>query len=286
MKNILVIGGTGFTGKRVLALLRPRADLNITVFCRDASRAPEGFKTFVGDLEDAASIATALKGQDGLIYVASLGFGHAPAVVEGCKKAGVRRALFVSTTAIFTKLNAASKKLRTEAERTITNSDLYWTILRPTMIYGRRGDRNMERLVKYLKRWRVLLVPGTANSLQQPVFVDDVAQAVVDAFFSDKTLNKSYTVSGANPHTFAEVVHTAGRLLGKRVWVLSIPLWPCRMILRFYELMARYPRLKEEQLLRLNEDKAFPHEDAAHAFGYKPRDVEAGLKHLIAELQG
>jgi uncharacterized protein YbjT (DUF2867 family) len=283
-RKILVIGGTGFTGQRVLALLRPRTDMDVTVFCRDKSRAPLGFKSVVGDLEDTKSLAAALKGQDGLIYVASLGFGHAPAVVRACEEQGVKRALFVSTTAIFTQLNAASKKLRVEAEDVITNSSLDWTILRPTMIFGRRGDRNMERLVKYLKRWQIMLVPGTSDSLQQPVFVDDVAQAAVDAFLSPNTVRQAYTVSGAHPLTFAEVVRTTARLMGRKVWLIELPLGPCRLALRLYEKLARHPRLKEEQLLRLNEDKAFTHEEATHAFGYRPRGFESGIRHLIKEL--
>jgi len=284
VQKLLVIGGTGFTGKRVLSILRPRTDVKVTVFCRDESRAPEGFNTVIGDLENQQDVEKALKGQDGLLYVASLGFGHAPTVVAACKKTGVRRAIFISTTALFTKLNAGSKALRLAAEKTITQSDLVWTILRPTMIYGRPGDRNMERLVKYIKRWRFMFVPGTAGSLQQPVFVDDVAQAVVDAYFSDKTYNKAYNISGAAPLTFAEVVHTTAKALGRRVWIVSLPLWPCRLMLRAYEALVKFPRLKEEQLLRLNEDKAFPHEDATHAFGYKPRDFESGIKTLIKEL--
>lgn len=282
-QKILVVGGTGFTGRRVLETLRGHP-AHITVFCRDVSRVPAGFDVAVGDLNDEDSLTAALEGKDGLICIASLGFGHAPKLVSACRRAGVKRALFISTTGLFTQLNAASKVVRKEAERLIITSDLDWTILRPTMIYGRKGDRNMERLVRYVRRFPVLFVPGDPRSHMQPVFVDDVATAAVDAFFSTQTVRKAYNISGKLPLSFSKVVSLTAKALDTRVLVVPIPLWPCRILLRMYGLFVKNPRLKEEQLLRLNENKAFDHGDAARDFGYNPRIFEDGIKHLVKEL--
>src|SRR6185436_9257337 len=112
-----------------------------------------------------------------LVYCASMGFGHVPPLVAALESAGVRRAVFVSTTAIYTSLPAPSKAIRLEAERLVQASSLDWTILRPTMIYGTPRDRNVSRLLRYLRRWPVFPVCG--NALWQPVHVKDVAAAVV-----------------------------------------------------------------------------------------------------------
>ena len=165
--KILLIGATGFVGRRVvnqvenyneLALSQNEPTIDLTVFCRPGSVPPtwsDGTKIPVmrGDLDHLLSLKDALHGKDGLFYAASLGFGHAPNIVQACEEENVKRAIFISTTAIFTNLNADSKRVRMEAEATIIASNLDWTILRPTMIYGRKGDRNMERLVKYLKKY-------------------------------------------------------------------------------------------------------------------------------------
>ena len=118
----------------------------------------------------------------------------------------VRRAVFVSTTAIFTKLNAGSKVVRKAAEAAITSSGLDTTILRPTMIYGTPGDRNMIRLVRWLDRWPLLPVFGNGRSLQQPVHVSDVAWAVVQALESPATIGRQFNISGAAPLTYNDVV--------------------------------------------------------------------------------
>ncbi|MBF0510658.1 MAG: NAD(P)H-binding protein, partial [Deltaproteobacteria bacterium] len=144
----------GFTGRAVVRLLSEKYG-QIACLVRSPQGAEMlrgyGVDLVWGDLNQPESIKTALTGRDVLINVASLGFGHTAAVVDACARAGVRRAVFISTTAIFTTLPAASKTIRIEAERIITAGPLDYTILRPTMIYGKPGDRNMIRLLHWLK---------------------------------------------------------------------------------------------------------------------------------------
>ncbi len=109
-----------------------------------------------------------MKGADALVNIASLGFGHAGSVIQATKEAGIRRAIFISTTAIYTQLDAKSKSIRLAAEQAIQTSGLEYTILRPTMIYGSRRDRNMWRLIRFLRVSPVAPVFGDGNYLQQP----------------------------------------------------------------------------------------------------------------------
>lgn len=291
--HILLIGATGFTGKRVVAYLQHKIEqgqpLQVSVLCRKDTPPPvwalaQPLLVYRGDLNDTLSLEQAIGGKDVVINVASLGFGHAPGLVQACEKAGVKRAVFTSTTAIFTQLNAPSKAVRTAAEQTIQNSTLDWTILRPTMIYGRKGDRNMERLARWLKKMPLVFVPGSAQAAQQPVFVDDVAAALVEAALHPATVRKAYNISGAAPLTFAEVVHTLAAAMGRRAMVVPAPLAPLRWLLRRYEAVSSRPWLKEEQLLRLNEDKVFEHTTAAQDFGYRPRSFAEGAAILVKEL--
>ena len=79
---------------------------------RPARRAGPGR----GDLADAHALANLLREADAFVHVASLGFGHADAVVGALESAGVRRAIFFSSTSLFTRLPAASKGVRLAAE--------------------------------------------------------------------------------------------------------------------------------------------------------------------------
>ena len=215
--TIVVSGANGFTGRFVcaelqrrqrpfVALLRPGSDTS----WMDAHQIPVRF----ADLNNAQQLAAQLKGCDALLNVASIGFGAAPSILEACRSAAVRRAVFVSTTAIFTQLNAGSKVVRQAAEAAITSSGLDTTILRPTMIYGTPGDRNMIRLVRWLDRWPVLPVFGNGRSLQQPVHVSDVAWAVVQALETPATIGRQFNISGAAPLTYNDVVRLTAQALG------------------------------------------------------------------------
>lgn len=284
---IILTGATGFLGEFVLKELLAKG-YDITCFVRETSNIDVIRKLNVnyvyGDLDEYKTICEALKEKDALINIASLGFGHAPNIISACEKMNVKRAIFVSTTGIFTKLNPSSKSIRLEAENLIINSDLDYTIVRPTMIYGTPGDRNMWRLVKYLRKVRILPILGNGRYLQQPVYVKDLAEVIVKAYETSISIGKSYNISGERALTYNEVVDTTTKALGKKVLKVHIPMKLSYNLLKTYEKFARKPILKAEQVLRLNENKDFSHEEAKIDFGYNPLSFEEGIKKEIEYL--
>ena len=283
--TVAVAGANGFTGRFVclellhrqwsfVALLRPGSDTS----WMDAHQISVRF----ADLSHAQQLAAQLQGCDALLNVASIGFGAAPSILEACDAAAVQRAVFVSTTAIFTQLNAGSKVVRNAAEAAITSSGLDTTILRPTMIYGTPGDRNMIRLIGWLERWPILPVFGNGRSLQQPVHVSDVAWAVVQALETPATIGRQFNLSGAAPLTYNDVVRLTAQALGRRVQRFPIPARPIVTALQVLERLGITLPIKAEQVLRLNEDNAFSHAEAAEAFGYAPRAFEQGIRQEVA----
>ena len=283
--TVAVSGANGFTGRFVCAELQRRKRPFVALLrpgsaaaWMNAHQIPVRF----ADLNHTQQLAQQLTGCSALLNVASIGFGAAPFILEACRSAGVSRAVFVSTTAIFTQLNAGSKVVRQAAEVSITSSGLDTTILRPTMIYGTPGDRNMIRLVRWLDRWPVLPVFGNGRSLQQPVHVSDVAWAVVQALEAPATINRQFNISGAAPLTYNDVVRLAAQALGCRVQRFHIPARPMVAALQALERLGITLPIKAEQVLRLNEDKAFSHAEAAETFGYSPMAFEQGIRQEVA----
>jgi uncharacterized protein YbjT (DUF2867 family) len=246
--------------------------------------AQPGVEWIKGDLGDSADLLRAMSGCVYLINVASVGFGHAPGIVASAEAAGVKRALFVSTTAIYTQLNAPSKAVRTIAEDDIRASRLRWTIIRPTMIYGTDRDRNICRLIRYVRRYPLLPVFGSGEYLLQPIHVDDLAEAIVSATFASETERKSYNLSGKFPLSYNETVRTVASLLGRKILLWHFPYRPVVRILSLLERAhLRFP-IKGEQILRLNENKAFAWDDAARDFGFAPRDFASGVESEIRSM--
>ena len=99
---------------------------------------------------DGAALHAAFADADVLVNLASLGFDWIDNIVRSAEAARIRRAIFMGTTAILTALPVASKPVRERGEQLVRDSRLAWTILRPTMIYGTAGDRNIARLVRFV----------------------------------------------------------------------------------------------------------------------------------------
>jgi uncharacterized protein YbjT (DUF2867 family) len=292
--RLLVTGGSGFLGGYVLdeairqghtcvALARSRAAA--------AAVTARGATPLVGNLDDSTALPEILASArcEALVNLASLGFGHAPAIVSAAEAAGLDRAVLVSTTAVTTALPARSKAVRLAAEQVIRSSGLKWTILRPTMIYGAPGDRNLSRLLALLARARrasvfgrprvplVVPVPGGGRRLQQPVHVADLAGAVLAAVVRPETAGRCYDVAGPEPLTFGELLSTAADAVGCRVRLVRVPLAAAVGVTRCYERVSRRPRIRAEQWERLAEDKAFAIDAAVRDLGYAPRAFGEGI---------
>lgn len=284
---ILLTGATGFTGEYVLDLLLTEG-YDVTCFVRESSNIDKikkkGVRLAFGDLSDYGSFLSALKDIDILVNIASLGLGCTSNIVSACIEAKIKRTIFFSTTGIFTKLNPKSKEIRIEAEELIKNSGLNYTILRPTMIYGTGRDRNMCRLVSYLFKYPVIPVIGGGESLQQPVYVNDLAKAVLLTLCNPISIKKAYNVAGGKELTYNQVIDITAKILNKKVMKVHIPLFLCLFLLGIYEKISKNPKLKREQALRLNENKDFSIQNIENDLGYTALSFEEGMKLEIDQI--
>ena len=281
--KVHVTGGSGFLGGSVIPLL-VAAGHEPTALARSATAAERvaalGAVPVCGNLDDPASVdlAFAESGAEVLVNLSSLGFGHAPTIVAAAEEAGLKRAVFVSTTSIFTRLATRSKPVRVAAEDCIRSSSLDWTIIRPTMIYGTPADRNMARLLRGLRRLPVLPLPGGGRGLQQPVHVDDLASAIVGVLGRPLSVHRAYDIAGPEPMTLRTVIEQAGIAAGRRPKLVPVPLAPAVALAKLYEALAPWPLLKSEQLARLAEDKAVDIGPARADLDFDPRRFADGIR--------
>lgn len=285
--TIVVTGGTGFTGERVVQQVIAHGILPTVIARSSASTAAlrsMGARIVHADLDQPQTLHAAFAGHDTLLYVASMGFGQIPSVVAEACATGIKRAVFVSTTAVLTRLPVRSKPIRAAAEQCVRESNLEWTVIRPTMIYGSHRDRNMCRLLRHLSRWRIAPLPGRGMALQQPVHVDDVAKTIVAAALNPRAIGKSYNISGAYPMSLRQLIECAAAEVGVRALFLPLPAAASERILALLERTGLRLPVRSEQLARLNEDKAFDHSDAMRDLGVVPRAFQEGIRQEAIEL--
>ncbi len=283
--TIVVTGASGFTGPFVVRSLATRfPEATIRCLVRATSRVDhlrrDRVEFVLGDLRDVASLRAAFSDADALVNVASLGFDWIDPLFEAVSGSALKRGVFISTTAILTKLPVRSRATRERGESLVRTSGLAWTIVRPTMIFGTPGDRNIARLIRFVHRSPIIPVvaPG---ALQQPVHVEDVAAAVTAALASPAAVNQAYNIAGRTPMTLEEIVRTVVRLAGLRRLMVRMPVAPVRAAVAVMSRLSSKPPITVEQVDRLHEDKAFDYRDAARDLAYAPQSFEEGV---LAEL--
>jgi len=279
-KKIIVSGADGFTGRFVCKELKSRG-ISFSVILRPNSSSKwmikNKIKFYFADLNNIEDLTKILKGNECLINIASIGFGSASKIVKSCENAHIKRVIFISSTSIFTKLNARSKKIRINAEKTIINSNLNWTILRPTMIFGSPKDRNMIKLINWIDKVPFIPIFGKGNNFQQPIYVRDLAWSIVEIIEKSETFRRIFNLSGSVPLTFNEIVKIISKNLGKKPLMLYLPYSFFSKLLSFFEFLGFKAFIKSEQIMRLNEDKIFSHIEAKNVFGYKPTEFKKAI---------
>ena len=284
--KLLSTGGTGLLGGALLNLLLAEGH-EVRCLLREESpneaRLGKGWVEIVrGDAGDARDLYWALLQMEAMVHVA--GIEYAPQVVEAARRARVGRLVVVGSTSAHSAYEFRSgPKLR--MEKLIRESELEYTIVRPTMIYGSELDKNMHRLLRFLDRWPVFPMFGSGENLWQPVYYEDCAQGVLEALVRPAAVGQSYDLPGAEPLTYLELVKTAAGTLGKKPRIVRLPLEPMRRTLAAAEkLWLPFP-ITSEQVLRLGEDKAYPYEKARRELGYAPRPFREGIALEVARLR-
>ena len=234
--RILVVGGTGFIGTHVVSRLaaqgrrvivptrrRERArhllPLPTVDVVESDPRDPIALEALAAGCDAAVNLVGVLHGRPG---AASDPFGpdferaHVDvpnALISACRAARVRRLVHVSALGVTDggKNTLPSRYLRSKAageEKVRQARDLDWTILRPSVVFG-AGDRFLNLFVQLQRRLPVLAL-AKAEARFQPVWVGDVAQAVVRAIAPPATVGRTYALAGPEVLTLRQLVGLAG----------------------------------------------------------------------------
>lgn len=245
MKNILIIGGSGFVGSAIINELARRgeyAGLCISVPTRRPERARQllvipTVKLIDADVHNPATLARLMQGQDAVISLVGVlssvegqpyGKDFARAHVElpqkiatAASQAGVRRVIHVS--ALQASADAPSGYLRSKAagEAALIAADLDLTIFRPSVIFG-QGDSFLT-LFAGLAKIAPFFPLASPDARFAPVWVNDVAGCVVDSLSSVASIGKHYNLCGPQQYSLRELVKYAAAVAGHPRMVIGLP---------------------------------------------------------------
>lgn len=292
---LYITGITGHSGRWFLKRLVAEAyQGKIRCSIRESKdAAPEKYTIFedcnldmefaVGDLDDEKFLMESLQGVDTIVHIA--GISLSTKIVQAAIKNNIKWAILVHTTGRFSKFKSASEEyIKIEDDILSFSGSMAVTILRPTMIYGSSGDRNMYRLVEYLSKHKVFPLFGDGDNLMQPVHARDLGNAYYDVLLhSEVTMNKEYDLSGKEPIPYLNIIRTIRGYLNSKVKIFSLPISVSIIAAKVYNALFNNAAITVEQVMRMQEDKAFSHEAATKDFGYNPLSFEEGIKEEVEE---
>lgn len=267
MQKILVLGGTGFVGRHVCEALT-RSGLRVTVATRRAKHAASvqmlpGLEVLEADVHQEGDLARLLPGHDAVVNLVAILHGNKrqfqqvhvdlPAKLSRAMAAAqVQRLVHVSALGVSAQAPSNYLQSKHAGETVVRNSGLSWTILQPSVVFGAE-----DRLLNTFATLQAIapLVPlAGAGTRFQPVWVGDVAQAVVRCLLGPRTVGSVLEIAGPDTYTLADLVRVAGRLSGNPRPVIGLPIALGYFQAAFLQCLPGVPLMSTDNLRSMEID--------------------------------
>ena len=302
--HVAVLGGTGFVGHAVCEHLVERsggAGGRIVVPTRRlrhglALQSLPTVQLVQANVHDDRDLARVLAGCEAVVHLVAILHGSEAEfervhvqlpqrVAAACNAAGVRRVVHVSALGVAP--DAPSRYLRSKAagEQVWRESGLDVTVLRPSVIFGAR-DRFLN-LFAQLQALAPFVPLGGAHARFQPVWVEDVAAAVVRCLDQPATIGQVFECAGPQQFTLADLVRLAGRLSGHPRPVLPLPGALARLQALVMECLPGEPLMSRDNVDSMQvPNVATPGEPGLEALGVQASGVEGVAAGYLGGVDG
>jgi len=316
--RVLVTGATGFLGGHLIEEMSKGSHVPVCAYRAgsDTGKIDQlGLEKINFDLTDPAAMRAALTDIDAVVHLAAYytftgrkevyekvnvkGTGD---LVKACEDAGVRRFLYCSSTEAMgpiadppgdesSPLNPQYEygRSKARAEELVRASDLNWTILRPSGIYG---PSNIDDVAFYFitsfKGFASKFIIGSGKNLIQFVHVKDVVQAFMKALEAPASIGRTYIITQARPYTYEEVYRVLADIFQQPEPRWRVPKGLAKIMMMpiegFSALIGRENFLyRRETVESVTSDRAFSIDRAREELGYEPEyDLPRGMAETVA----
>jgi NADH dehydrogenase len=295
--SVLILGGTGFVGRALCEQLTRRfgGSARITVPTRRL-RHGQSVQSLPGVTVVQADVMhdlpRLLPGHDAVINLIAILQGSEAAfqqvhvelprrIAAAMTATGPRRLVHVSALGV--SADAPSRYLRSKAagEAALQAAGLDLTLVRPSLVFG-EGDKSVNLFAR-LQRSFPLMPLGGADAQMQPVWVDDLARALVEVLLRREAIGQTYEVAGPQVVTLGDLVRLAGRVEGHPRPVLPLPHFAATLQALAMECLPGEPLLSRDNLASLSvPNVASGRLPGLAELGIQPASLEAVLPTYLA----
>jgi NADH dehydrogenase len=300
--SLCILGGTGFLGTRLVARLIKDGHA-VTVLSRDRELHKHllvlpGLTLENCDVYEEAQLSERFRGKDVVINLVGIlnerGFGGAGfrrahteltrSLLQAMRSAGVRRLLQVS--ALKAAVDAPSYYLRSkgEAEKLIRDQSavLDWTIFQPSVMFG-PGDSFLNRFAGLLGSVPFVFPLARPHARFQPVFVDDVVDAMLRCLHTATCVQQTYQLGGPSVYTLSEIVHLVANTTGRGRWIVGLPDFAARLQARVSDFVPGRP-FSSDNYRSLKVDSVCT-DDGFEKLKIKPHSMAAAARQYLGSFE-
>ena len=294
--KVLVAGGTGFIGSYLCRALAERGH-DVTALARSGGEPSEGVDVATGDVTDYDSIAGAVEGQDAVVNLVALSplfepkggnvmhdrihRGGTENLVRAAEDAGVEGFLQLSALGADPDGDTAYIRAKGQAEEIVRESDLDWTIFRPSVVFGEGGE-----FVSFTKRLKGMFAPGVplyplpggGKTRFQPIHVEDLVPMLTEALEDDEHVGETYEIGGPETLTLRQVTDLVYEAEKKGVTIVPLPMPLAKVGLTVLGAVPGFP-MGPDQYRSLQFDNTTADNDIA-AFGVETDELTTLAAHL------
>jgi uncharacterized protein YbjT (DUF2867 family) len=298
--NILVAGGRGFIGSKVIEGLLDSFD-SASIRCMTRTPGwpnPWGgrVETTVADLRNEESVDRATRGVE--VVIQAIQFPNHP--VENPRKGhtymqidargtsrmarlaaanGVRRYIYVSGGGADLSSDKQWFRAKAIAEEAVRQSGMEYVILRPSWVYGPE-DRSLNKFITLTKSLPVVPVIGDGKTRVQPVAIFDVAEVVARAVGLQEATNRIFELGGPETLTMDEVLLRIQQFLGVKkplihhpVGFMKLATWPMQFLPN--------PPITPQAVEFLTSEALVDPKPTEETFGVRFMSLEEGLQRYL-----
>ena len=292
MTTVVVFGGGGFLGRRLVDRLTAEG-----MTARVAVRHPDrtrielrsmGFERVAvvpADVRDQASVAAAIEEADAVVnavsaYIEKGGVTFEAVHVRGAENvareaaaAGIARLVLVSGIGADPGSSSPYIRARGRGELIVRQAFPGATIVRPGAMFG-PGDALFGTLAALAQLLPALPLIGGGSTRLQPIFVEDVAEAISSILSDPGTVGRTYELAGPKVYTLHELVNMTLQLMGKRRLLVPIPFAVAEIQARLFELLPNPPLTTGQVDLLKTDNVASGALPDVQDLGIQPKTVE------------
>ncbi|MEW5923633.1 MAG: complex I NDUFA9 subunit family protein [Candidatus Zixiibacteriota bacterium] len=289
--KIAVTGASGFIGRNLVAELSRRGhSLRLLSHRkRPLTEAGRSIEVVEANVHDSDSLSQAFKNIDVVYHLVGiiaetkqLTFDKTVVagtynVVSACKERGVKRLIYLSAAGTSSESGSRYFQSKWKAEEAVKGSGLNYTVFRPSVVFG-QGDGFVSMLVKMIKSFPLVPIPGSGRYEMQPVYVGDLTKVMADAPDSNRAINRIFEIGGPEVLEYRQIIVILKRVLNKKRGSIYLPLGLMKLNASLLEKFMKPAPITRDQLIMLEAGNKADNSPLMDTFDITLTSFENGLR--------